>query len=244
MFVSAFILPKTTYRPIDVYLREFKKLTDTGLQILLFTDSEFTFPPNVRVISTKLDTSWVPTNVELPLHRNPQKDTVEYFCIQLQKLYYLKEATKYTNESFLAWIDFGSFHMFRDIEKCSQLLKDISLSRFPCEKILAPGCWDSGTYGLDSVCWRFCGTFLLGHRDLFEPAYQRQSVLVRSQLPKLSWEVNYWSQMDDVFQFYSADHNDLLLSRVMMFVQRHQGVKTCSSVPLEIQPSISERTAS
>lgn len=226
MLVTAFILPKTTYRSTEKYLFEFQKITNTGLPIVMFTDSKFQFPPNVRIIPTRLDTSWVPENIQFPLHRNEHKDTLEYFCIQLQKLYFLKEATKYTDDSFLAWIDFGAFHMFKDVEKCSQLLKDISLSEFPREKILAPGCWEPGTYGLESVCWRFCGTFLLGHRDLFERAYQRQTELVHSQFPKLSWEVNYWSQMDEMFQFYPADHNDLLLSRVMMFVQRHHGVKT------------------
>lgn len=244
MLVTAFIHPKTSYRSVEKYLIEFKKLTDTGLPILLFTDTDFSFPSNVHVIRTALDTSWIPENVELPIHRNLEKDTLEYFCIQLRKLYFLKEATQYTTDPFLAWIDFGAFHMFRDIEKCSQLLKDISLSEFPCDKILAPGCWDSGAYGLDSVCWRFCGTFLLGHRDLFEGAYKRQTELVYSQFPKLSWEVNYWSQMDDLFHVYRADHNDLLLSRVMMFVHKHQGVKICSSVPSEIHLSIRERTAS
>lgn len=244
MFVTAFLLPKTPYRSVEKYLCEFRKFSDSGLPILLFTDTQFTFPSNVRVIPTQLDIAWVPENVQLPQHRNHEKDTVEYFCIQLQKLYFLKEATRYTNDEFIAWLDFGAFHMFTDTAKCSQLLKDMSQSEFPRDKILAPGCWDSGTYGLESVCWRFCGTFLLGHRYLFESAYRRQSELVRIQLPKLSWEVNYWSQMDDFFQFYPANHDDLLLSRVMMFVQLHQGVNTCSSVPSEIHPSISERTAS
>jgi hypothetical protein len=219
-------------------------MTDTGLPIVLFTDLDTSFPRNVIVIPTVLDTSWIPDTVKLPEYRNHEKDTIEYFCIQLQKLYFLKEATKYTTDSFLAWIDFGAFHMFTDTAKCSQLLKDISQSEFPRDKILAPGCWEPGAYSLDSVCWRFCGTFVLGHRDLFEPAYRRQTELVHRQLPKLSWEVNYWSQMDDLFQYYSANHNDLLLSRVMMFVHKHQGVKMCSSVPSEIQPSIRERTAS
>jgi len=229
---------------VDTYLNEFKKMTDTGLPILLFTDVDASFPENVTVIPTALNTSWVPSDVKLPEHRNREKDTIEYFCIQLSKLYYLTQARKYTDDEFLAWIDFGAFHMFKDTAKCSQLLRDISQTEFPCDKILAPGCWDSGTYGLDSVCWRFCGTFLLGHRDLFESAYRRQNELVQHQLPKLSWEVNYWAQMDELFQFYPADHNDLLLSRVMMFVHKHQGVKMCSIVPFEIHPSISERTAS
>ena len=227
MFVTAFLRPKTFYRSVDVYFSEFEKLATTGIPILLFLDTEFvgrSFPPNVRVVPTSLDTSWVPRDVMLPACRNENKDTVEYFCIQLMKLQFLSDARNYTQDEFLAWIDFGAFHMFKDIPCCTQMLQTIAASEFPRDRILAPGCWSAGTYDWNSVCWRFCGTFLLGHRDLFPRALERQTQLVQSQLPRLTWEVNYWAQMDDSFTVYSADHNDTLLSRVMMFVQRHQGV--------------------
>lgn len=229
MFVTAFLRPKTIYRSVDVYFAEFEKLANTGAPILLFLDNEFTsrsFPSNVRVVPTTLDTSWVPSNVELPANRNQSKDTIEYFCIQLLKLHFLTEARQYTEDEFLAWIDFGAFHMFKDANRCSDLLKSIASSEFPRNKILAPGCWSAGTYDWNSVCWRFCGTFLLGHRNLFPTALLRQTRLVQSQLPRLTWEVNYWAQMEDCFAFYPADHNDTLLERVMIFVQRHQGVST------------------
>ena len=116
--------------------------------------------------------------------------------------------------------------MFRDISQCTQMLQTIARSEFPRDKILAPGCWPSGVYDWNSVCWRFCGTFLIGHRELFPRALERQTQLVQTQLPRLTWEVNYWAQMDDLFTVYSADHNDTLLSRVTMFVQRDQGVST------------------
>jgi len=229
MFVTAFLRPKTGYRSVDVYFSEFEKLAGTGVPVLLFLDKEFldrSFPPNVRVIPTTLDTSWVPHDVVLPAHRNETKDTVEYFCIQLMKMQFLCEARTYTDDEFLAWIDFGAFHMFRDISQCTQMLQTIAMSEFPRDKILAPGCWPSGVYDWNSVCWRFCGTFLIGHRELFPRALERQTQLVQTQLPRLTWEVNYWAQMDDLFTVYSADHNDTLLSRVTMFVQRDQGVST------------------
>lgn len=234
MFITAFLRPKTEYRSTDVYFNEFEKLANTGIPILLFLDIVFlgkSFPPNVRIVPTTLDTSWVPPNIQLPAHRNPKKDTVDYFCVQLSKLKYLVEARKYTNDEFLAWIDFGAFHMFQDIPRCNQYLKTIAESTFPTDKILAPGCWSSGEYDWNSVCWRFCGTFLIGHRDLFPKALERQTDLVISQIPKITWEVNYWSQMEDLFHVYNANHDDTLLSRVIVFVQRHQGVEMCSKIP-------------
>lgn len=228
-FVTAFLQPKTAYRSVDAYFAEFRKLANTGVPILLFLDEIFeqeSFPDNVRVIYSSLSTRWVPENVELPANRNPNKDTIEYYCIQLLKLKYLRAAVDVTNSSHLAWIDFGAFHMFKDPSQCKQILQDIATSDFPTKKIIAPGCWGAGQYDWNSVCWRFCGTFLLGHRDLFEGAYARQQQLVHMKLPRITWEVNYWAEMDELFEIYTADHDDTLLSRVMMFVQRHQGVCT------------------
>jgi hypothetical protein len=223
MFVTAFFRPKTSYRSIERYLTEFQKFADTGVSILLFLDKSIeglSFPANVQVVPIELDTSWIPEDARFPAHRNPHKDTLEYFCIQVTKLYCMKEALKYTDDAFLAWLDFGAFHMFRDTAACSKLIKDIAASGFPTRTILAPGCWPAGVYDWNSVCWRFCGTFLLGHRDLFRKAYDRQSRIIESYLPRVTWEVNYWAQMDDLFTVYMANHDDTLLSRVMMFVQR------------------------
>lgn len=247
MFVTAFLRPKTAYRSVDAYFEHFGALAATGIPILLFLDTDFvgrSFPPNVRVIPALLNTSWVPIDAQLPAHRNPRKDTVEYFCIQLSKLDYLNRARQYTTDQFIAWIDFAAFHMFQDKTACSDFLRTLANAEFPRDRILAPGCWPSGTYDWNSVCWRFCGTFLIGHRDLFPGAYERQTKLVVSQLPRLTWEVNYWAQMDDLFHFYSANHDDSLLSRVMVFVQRHQGVSTETSVPLDTKLSTVERIAS
>ena len=222
MFVTAFFQPKTSYRNIDTYLAEFQKFARTGVSILLFLDKsvEAAFPPNVQVVPIELDTSWIPEDAQFPAYRNPHKDTPEYFCIQVTKLFCMKEALKYTDDAFLAWLDFGAFHMFRDTEACAKLIQTIAVSEFPIHTILAPGCWPAGVYDWNSVCWRFCGTFLIGHRSLFPAAYDRQSRIVLSQLPRVTWEVNYWAQMDELFTVYTANHDDTLLSRAMTFVQR------------------------
>lgn len=238
MFVTAFLAPKTTYRSVERYFAEFQRLTETGVPILLFLDTVFldrSFPSNVRVIPTSLDMSWVPDRLCLPAHRNTEKDTVEYFCIQLSKLAYLVKAREYTDDEFLAWIDFGVFHMIRDAETCERLLRQIATSEFPKDTILAPGCWPSGEYDWNSVCWRFCGTFLLGHRDLFPSALERQTYLVNHQLPRLTWEVNYWAQMEEHFHVYMANHDDTLFSRVMVFVHGYDleagGTRTAGLLP-------------
>lgn len=227
MFVTAFFRPRTPYRSIARYLAEFQKFADTGVSILLFLDKSLdglSFPPNVRVVPIELDTSWIPDNVEFPTNRNLQKDTAEYFCIQVSKLFCMKEALQYTDDEYLAWLDFGAFHMFHDTTACTKYIQSIAVSKFPIHTILAPGCWPAGVYDWNSVCWRFCGTFLIGHRDLFPLAYEHQSQIIESYLPRVTWEVNYWSHMDELFTVYMANHDDTLLSRVMVFVQRQNGV--------------------
>lgn len=247
-FVTAFFAPSTTYRSVDAYFSHFNKLAETGVSILLFLDPQYThhvFPSNVSVIPMSLNTTWLPNNAQLPEGRNLNKDTREYLCIQLQKLVLLNLSRSATTTPYLAWIDFGAFHMIKDVEQAQQTLKYITQCEFPRDKIIAPGCWPAGNYDiLQNPVWRFCGTFLLGHRDLFETAQRRQAELVYKYLPRITWEINYWSQMEDLFHVYMANHDDTLLSRVIQFVQRHPGVDTCSSIPREIQSSTTERTAS
>ena len=245
-FVTAFFTPKTPYRSLETYLAHFRPFAATGVPILLFLDPDVSVdvPANVRILSRRLDLSWIPEEVQLPAVRTPTKDTREYFAIQLEKLHILADAVAHTETSHLAWLDFGAFHMFCDHARSTDLLQEIAVSSFPSSRILAPGCWPPGLYDWNRVSWRFCGTFLLGHRDLFRPAYEAQTKLVRDQLPRLTWEVNVWAQMEEHFEVYLANHDDTLLSLAMVFVQRHQGVLTCSSVPSDTHPSITDRTAS
>jgi hypothetical protein len=232
-FVTAFFQPTTSYRNPDTYFEYFHHLAETGIPILLFLDSCYTdksFPSNVRVIPTTLDTTWLPDQPVMPAKSNPTKDTSRYFCIQLSKLRFLTEASQYTDSEFLAWIDFGIFHMLRQPNVCKEILRRIAVSEFPRDKILSPGCGEF-VFTWDHPIWMFCGSLLLGHRSLFPTAYQRQTELVQQHLPRLTWEVNYWVLMKDCFQTYPADHNDTLLMRVTQFVQRHQGVETCVRSP-------------
>lgn len=246
-FVTAFIRPRTSYRSLEAYVDHFRTFASSGVPICLFLDPEVSIeglPPTVQSIPWTVDVSWIPADVQLPPTRTLTKDTCEYFAIQLEKLRVLRDATAYTHSSHLAWLDFGAFHMMRDIPRTLDCLRMIARSTFPSTRILAPGCWPPGQYDWSAVCWRFCGTFLLGHRSLFDRAVQAQQALVEAQLPRLTWEINYWAQMEEHFEVYRASHDDTLLSRVTVFVQRHHGVSTDSSCPSDTQPSITDRTAS
>ena len=209
-FVTGFFRPTDTLaRPLEVYLREFEWLAQAGVPLWLYHDGSLDLPC-VETLPISRDT--LPSSPVLPLHRTPAKDTVDYLCIQAMKLELLAKTAQTCTTPYLAWIDFGVFHMLRDKVAGQAALRRIAQGVYPRGTILAPGCWPPGTYSLDSVCWRFCGSFLLGPRELFAPAYARQQEIARSIAPKLTWEVNLWSRMDDLFTVYRADHNESLFS--------------------------------
>ena len=205
---------------LDSYIDQFDKLAKTGVPILLFVESncKYTFSyPNVKVIQTDFDTSLATNDIVLPANRNMEKDTAIFLCLMASKLRWMSEALLYTNTSHLAWIDFRIFHVVKNTEIAQEKLRALTSRSFTgLTKILSAGCWDPTPDFdiLNSICWRFCGGFLLGPRAIFPRAYVRQTELVHSFLPHLTWEVNYWSRMEDFFEWYPGSHDDTILMNV------------------------------
>ena len=218
-FVTAFY-PTRTDVDFASYWADFARLVSTGVPILLFLDPAHPpvdLPPNVRVLHRPLQPI-VPEGLELrlPTHRNPTKDTQDFLRLMLHKLWFMTEAGKETETPYLAWIDFRIFHIVHSVARVQAALRALTQHPPQTPKILAPGCWSQETSvdRLNQICWRYCGGFLLGPRDSFPLAYARQSDLVSRWLPHLTWEVNYWSCMEDVFAWYAADHNDTMILNV------------------------------
>lgn len=220
-FVTAFFKPVTSYRSETDYFVLFDRLAATGVSILLFLDTTYTdkvFPSNVRVIPIDLDTSFLPETPILPNHRNSVKDSAHYMCIQLNKFRVMNEALAYTETPYLAWIDFGVFHMVHDEYRVTEMLHIIQRSTFRTDRIVSPG---SKIVDLSDVwirpIWRLFGTFWVGHRTLIPLAYSRQMMLIRENLPKLSWEVNYWAMMDEYFDIYPSGHDDSIFTSLPLY---------------------------
>lgn len=206
-------------RPLSKYLAAFHRLAESGVQIGVYLDT------SLRVVGNELENQYANvrileyTNVEkedgpfeLPVRRNRQKDTAEYMWIMLMKLRLMAKAAvdDRIQQKVLAWIDFGFFHVVQDVQKTQDFLASY---RFPNmhTKIRAPGCWPPGDYNLwDGIVWRYCGGVLIGRRELFVPAFAKQQALMRAGLPRLAWEVNYWSRMND-FEWYEAVHDESML---------------------------------
>jgi len=228
-FVTALFLPSgPIFKPVSKYIELFECLARTNVPIVLYMDTRLREEgaelcikyANIRRCTyTQVDTSWVPKNVILPTIRNEAKDTPDYMCIQLSKLKLVAEASEFVNTSHIAWIDFGIYHMFEDRDICNKLLNTITNANFPTDRILSPGCYTGGHHNLfEQICWWHCGSFLLGEKSLFPIAYARQTALVEEYLPRLIWEVNYWTMMNDCFTIYIANHNELLLYNLCDYI--------------------------
>ena len=214
----------TTQERDDFYFQRFEELASSGVPILLFLGQRVVDRapallekfPNV----TLQDVIEVPQACEedhvLPTTRDLQKDTAQYMMIMREKLKYMADAALLVKTPHIAWIDFGIFKIFKDRDECVEKLRQIAsceVSRSSETKIYNPGYWEGAVDEMvcDRPCWRFLGGFLFGRKELFQKAYDVQERLYDRHKPVLVWEVNYWALMDDVFEWYFADHNDSMI---------------------------------
>lgn len=201
---------------IETYTEKFDLFASLGIPIVVFLDKNCVLPkeyPNVKVIPASLEMDWIPKDAVLPNQRSETKDTRDYLVLMLHKMKYMNEALAYCDTPYLAWIDFGISHISRYPRTTFQKLVHLQSFSQPLTTIMSPGCWgQNSNFVKDSVYWRFCGGFFLGPRDVFAKAYQRQNELVKQYLPSLTWEVNYWALMDEMFSWYSANHDDTMIT--------------------------------
>ena len=222
---------------IESRMQNFILLAKTGIPLLIYISSEYLvllepyleIYPNLKIgkvmelkdtfVSKVYDSVLSSDKIELPERRSEIKDTTNNILLTNAKIEFVKNAVLENpfGSTHFAWIDFNIFHMFkRNPSYAAEVLKTMSTRTFQTEDFLIlPGCWDYNwgePYALvHKICWRFCGTFLLGPRETFRQAATRQADLVRAHHPRLTWEVNYWTLMEDLFAWYPGDHNDLLL---------------------------------
>ena len=214
----------TTQERDDFYFQRFEELASSGVPIILFLGQRVMdrAPALLEKFANVAlqDVIEVPDACEedhvMPAVRDSQKDTAQYMMIMREKLKYMTRVARLVKTPHLAWIDFGIFKIFKHKDDCAEKLRQIAsceVSRSSETKIYNPGYWDwlVGEIVLDRPCWRFLGGFLFGRKELFQSAYDVQENLYDRYKPVLVWEVNYWALMDDVFEWYFADHNDSMI---------------------------------
>lgn len=220
-FVSAFLCGEMAKHSRDDYRARFLQLADTGVHIVLFLDRKaewVSFPPNVRVIQTQLEDTWVGKNIPvdaiLPPSRSPP-DTREYMMIINSKPEFVLRASEINpwNTDWFAWIDFGIGHVFRDPVRTYERIRTLVPPTTPC--IRTAGIWSHIPEDLfHGVCWRFAGGFFLIHKTQIEKFHEAAQASILRSLPKFAWEVNIWADVERNgmdLGWFRADHNDTVI---------------------------------
>lgn len=215
---------------LQFYLIYFKKLVDTGVSIVCFTDVVFDrFIPkvdNIKKVVLPLNEIDIyrsiceMPNIKFPERRNPSKDTIEYYALMVCKVYFMKLAYEMNlvETPYMAWIDAGSFKLYKDSENATRKLVQCRLKP-GINKIIIPGSWNRGNVPFDCVSWRFLGTFFISPvSDIILKFWSYMNDVMTPLLERglIVWEINYWALVElkypILFYWYLGDHNDSLLN--------------------------------
>ena len=177
---------------------------------------------NVKIIVFSVEEeSWIyqasmPYKNRLPLTRNQTKDTFEHLVWTHMKVEFLQWAIE-NGEGIFCWIDPHICHLFSDPLSTVNYLNYLSMQKFAKEPFLAlPGCWDSKVPSVDfnTVCWRFCGTFLLGDAasiGSLHTLYKHFYPKLLKERNTMTWDINMWAHLENIGVFnpkwYKANHD-------------------------------------
>ena len=206
-YVTTFLIPpdRPVIGSLDHYRTQFEKIANTGIPIVLFLDdtiTHWTFPENVHVVKASLEDTWIdsiaPASCTYEItHVRAPKDTFGYMKIQHTKAEWLMRARNmnvYATDWY-AWIDFGIVRVLDQpaIDRLYSMMPPLE------PRIITPGCWawildDANVW--KGVHWRFCGGFILMHKNFVEPFWEQYKATVLRELPKFTWEVNIWALME------------------------------------------------
>lgn len=201
-------------------------------KIIIFADRDcaeilnFTYvkKSNITIILFNMEEdSWIyqaslPYKDRLPFVRNSEKDTFEHVTLTQMKVEFLQKAIEMVGESagIFAWIDPNICHLFPNPLSSINYLNYLSRQTFIDSPFIAlPGCWDQkGSVDFNNVCWRFCGSFLIGDAASIRGLnviYKHFYPVLLKEKNTMTWEVNMWAQLEieGVFTpvWYKANHD-------------------------------------
>lgn len=210
------------------YIKYFESLAESGIKIHVYTDPKLApffskFIDNVKIIPLPLKYVEIfqigmTSSTELPDNRSKEKDTKEYFSLMNSKIEFVLKSMNVCEDETMAWIDFGILKLCKNPQLCCKLLKKIENIKF--DKLYIPGSWnqDAGLF-MNSVHWRFCGSFVIGPRSLFKTFFEDTKKTFLDGIDKynlLIWETNIWCSVEfcggnKYINWYKASHNDTMI---------------------------------
>lgn len=231
-------------RPIDktpiIYLNNFEKLCESRIPLVVYSsrkykselDSLGTRFSNILLIVyidlIELETYkkiTVVSDISLPEKRCHLKDTLKYMILMQSKIEFINMTIKSGLDSIIpkanyySWIDFGIFHVIKDIPRAHNKLHILSYLKWKKSCNAFAGIYDKprDIKVLDNqIHWRFCGGFFIIEPDIFYEFQKQYNIILDDYLSRkiIPWEVNIWASMELLnkfkFGWYKADHNDTI----------------------------------
>ncbi len=165
-----------------------------------------------------------PTPLELPLHRNTEKDTAFFCGLMGVKTELVARAVRdgLVRTPFVAFLDASIVKVLRESTQVLAELRDLSVSSTLTVPLI-PGCrppaapWPSREELAGRICWMFCGGFFLlpAAKAMEWHVRCREGLLEFLREGRLTWEVNVWaavvSETPGLVAWFLADHNERML---------------------------------
>jgi hypothetical protein len=169
--------------------------------------------------------SWIyqaslPYMDRLPTIRNLDKDIFEHLILSHMKIEFLQRTIENERSEILCWIDPHICNLFPNPKNVVNYLNYLSHQKFTDAPFIAlPGCWDlkvpkEPSVNFNTVCWRFCGTFMLGDAASIcglHTLYKHFYPTLLKERNTMTWDVNFLAQLenDGVFNpvWYKANHD-------------------------------------
>ena len=152
---------------------------------------------------------------------NPAKNTLEYHCVQHQKVEFLALAATMDQEAdTFVWIDFGIFHL----DGMTGDYLTSFLDKIVKNDFAIPGCWTKDDprielAGDEYPNWRFCGGLMIVPRPDIPNLVKAFKAVTRTYIRfkrKVSFEVNMLAYVEQVhipnLRWYAADHNPTMFT--------------------------------
>ena len=152
--------------------------------------------------------------LKLPSGININKDTHDYFSIQLNKTDWIMKAHRLfpENKQFV-WVDFGISHVCKN--------PNFSLLNKEYDKIRIPGCLvpkKDISISFEIPNWYFCGGLFGGNIEkliVFDFLVKKYTKRIIDK-GNITWEINVWfeiyKEFPELFDWYYSDHNDGMIN--------------------------------
>ena len=144
---------------------------------------------------------------------NPDKNTLEYHCVQHQKIAWLAKACDmHSDVDTFIWMDYG---IFSQPGMSAEVIRSF-LSRIRKNDFAFPGCWPfAKDFSDQTPCWRFLGSLLIVPRAEMRRLSECFTAMTRLHIrlmKNVPWEVNTLARIEPYldksnFRWYEADHN-------------------------------------